>query len=653
MAIFYDTECYKNYWLLRMSDGRFWCIEDGAKMSADEIESIDLAMRSDTMISFNGLHYDQPMIRAALLGYSTYDLKRLSDRIIVDGVKSWELGPEFDWSILDHIDIKEVLPGSFSQKMYAGIIHYESMQDLPYDPDIELTPEQKKHVFDYCGNDLGALEALYMECQTPIDLRSDISKDYSVDVRSKSDAQVAETVIRKECERIKGERIYKMELTGNETFSYIAPDFVNFSNSSLLDVVDQLEATIFKLDADSLKLELPDWLNGKHIPVGGNTYTMGIGGLHSGESRVHYVSNDKMVITNHDVASYYPSLIINSRKWPEALAETFQEIYKRLYTNRLKAKARLKTIDKSHPDYKRTKVEEAAGKIFLNGIFGKLGSPYSVLFAPAMLLQTTITGQLSLLMLIERLELSGIKVISANTDGIVTYSNVMDSRRMTEIIRSWEKDTNLVMESEEFSALYSRDVNNYVAVHDDSYKAKGDYAQASLMYKKQPNADICAVAVCEYLAKGAPIEETILSCRDIRQFLIVRKVNNGAIKLHGPYPDPNAKVHKMEPTLLAYGWVKSGRRWVKSGFEPMLAADAYKRCFPIPRPEPVGKAIRWYYASNAAGRLVNAKSGNMVGDSDSAKPLMRLTSEFPTDILYVRYIDIAISMLNALGVSYG
>ena len=36
-----------------------------------------------------------------------------------------------------------------------------------------------------------------------------------------------------------------------------------------------------------------------------------------------------------------------------------------------------------------------------------------------MLIQTTVTGQLALLMLIENIELAGFTVVSANTDGIV------------------------------------------------------------------------------------------------------------------------------------------------------------------------------------------------------------------------------------------
>src|SRR3546814_14028970 len=50
-------------------------------------------------------------------------------------------------------------------------------------------------------------------------------------------------------------------------------------------------------------------------------------------------------------------------------------------------------------------------KIVINGSFGKFGSKYSILYAPNFLTQTTLTGQLSILLLIEMLEMAGIHEI--------------------------------------------------------------------------------------------------------------------------------------------------------------------------------------------------------------------------------------------------
>lgn len=109
-------------------------------------------------------------------------------------------------------------------------------------------------------------------------------------------------------------------------------------------------------------------------------------------------------------------------------------------------------------------MDDEGGKLQINGTFGKTGSPYSVLFAPEMLIQTTMTGQLLLLMLIEWHEAYGIPVVSANTDGIVIYCH-RDKLSLSEaLIAEWENRTGLEMETTEYKSLHSKDVNNYIAI---------------------------------------------------------------------------------------------------------------------------------------------------------------------------------------------
>ena len=109
-----------------------------------------------------------------------------------------------------------------------------------------------------------------------------------------------------------------------------------------------------------------------------------------------------------DVASYYPSIILNQGLCPANIGENFLRVYKKIVDERLKAKK------------EGDKVVSESLKIVINGSFGKFGSKFSALYAPEMLLQVTLTGQLALLMLIEKLENADIKVISANTDGVVS-----------------------------------------------------------------------------------------------------------------------------------------------------------------------------------------------------------------------------------------
>lgn len=288
-------------------------------------------------------------------------------------------------------------------------------------------------------------------------------------------------------------------------------------------------------------------------------------------------------------------------------------------------------------------------KIQINGTFGKTGSPYSVLFAPEMLIQTTLTGQLSLLMLIEWHELYGVPVISANTDGIVVNCP-RDKLHISEaLIAEWEKRTGLEMETDDYVAIYARDVNNYFAIKTpDDVKRKGEYAKAGLVEKKNPDVEICADAVAEFLAKGVPVDYTIAACRDITKFVTIQKVNGGGVKMWGEGPRKGARVMDMVGTLAANGWIKEGRKWRK-GDSLADAATAYQSCFVPQTPEYLGKVVRWYYGTRSPGPIVYASNGNTVSLSYGARPCMTLPDEFPDDVDYAWYISKAQAMLKDIG----
>ena len=359
-----------------------------------------------TTVSFNGNYYDVPMICAALNGYTTEQLKALNDRIIVEGAKPWELGLP-DWKPADHIDIMKVAPGMGGQKTYAGRIHCKTMRDLPYSPDQMLTPDQMREVDEYCGNDLTVLEELYNALSVQIELRRNLGGRYGIDIRSKSDAQCAESILKHRCEMALGKRIYRPNVDWNLTFGYEAPSWLSFQLPSLQRAFETIKSARFGLGASG-RVEMPASLEGLEIQIRETCYRLGIGGLHSSEKCRVVKSSDTHVLRDADVASYYPSLILNSGKWPKALGQAFLAEYAAIKEERLISKKRQKSIEqngnKNSPEWLEAMVGNEGGKIMINGTFGKTGSPYSVLFAPEMMIQTTITGQLALLMLVEMLE---------------------------------------------------------------------------------------------------------------------------------------------------------------------------------------------------------------------------------------------------------
>ena len=681
---FYDTECFPNYWLLKFkipggSTESFTLRAKDFLLGPERIAIRDRFM-DYTTVSFNGNHYDVPMICAALNGYTCEQLKQLNDRIIVEGAKPWELGLP-DWKPADHIDIMEVAPGVGGQKTYAGRIHCKTMRDLPYSPDQLLSPAEMQEVDEYCGNDLSVLESLYEALAPQLQQREELSKRYGIDLRSKSDAQLAEAVLKRRCEQALGRRIYKPDIDCNLKFRYEAPSWLSFSTPQMQQAFETVKAATFRLGG-KMRVEMPASLEGLEIAIGSSVYRMGIGGLHSSEKCRVVKSSDTHVLRDADVASYYPSLILNSGKWPKALGKSFLAEYAAIKEERLISKKLQKSIEAEHktisrrdyvqgsdlskkavqsyrsnPEWLAAYVGNEGGKIMINGTFGKTGSPYSVLFAPEMMIQTTITGQLALLMLIEMIEdCYGTSVVSANTDGLVIYlRDAADCHReLNAVINNWEHRTGLEMETSDLQAIYSRDINNYFAVKTDgSVKRKGEYSTAGLVEKKNPDVEICGDAVAEFLSKGTPLAKTITECRDIRKFVVVQKVAGGGVKLWGDGPRKDALVRDMVPVLEANGWVKIGRKWAAPDdiYETpsWTSQEAYALCFQPQRPEYLGKVIRWYYSTQAPGPIIYNTNGNTVGMSYGAKPCMTLPDELPGDIDYQWYVDKCKAILGDIG----
>lgn len=652
---YFDTECFPNFWLLKFRPkgerAYSFTLRNDQLFTQAQADGIRALFDAYCAISFNGIYYDVPMITAALCGYSAGQLKWLNDKIIVEKLKPWELNlPE--WKPNDHIDIMEVAPGQGSQKQYAARIHCKTMRDLPYNPDHVLNEAEIVEVETYCENDLDVLEALHDALQPHLRQREKIGERYGIDVRSKSDAQVAEAVLRKRCEQATGQRIYKPNVDWNQHFKYEVPVFIKFQLPELQHALEQVCLSVFGFNAAG-QIDMPSHLKGLTVTINQSKYTLGIGGLHSNESCVAYRSDANWTIRDNDVAAYYPSLILNSGKWPESMGPTFLSEYGGIKAERIAGKtlqAKLKKAgDTSSVTYEDAKADNEGGKIMINGTFGKTGSPYSVLFAPSMLIQTTITGQLSLLMLIERHEIAGIPVISANTDGVV----IMCPRHLVavseSIIAQWQRETGLEMETVEYAGIYSRDVNTYFAVKTDGdVKRKGEVAKSGLDEKKNPDVEICSDAVAEYLAKGTSIIKTIVECRDIRKFVTIQRVNGGGVKMWGEGAQKDTKVSEMIPTLLAKGWVKEGRKW-KRGDVIASSRDAYEQCFEPQRPEYLGKVVRWYYSTQAPGPIVYHTNGNCVGLSYGGKPCMTLPDEFPDDIDYDWYVTKAQDILDSIG----
>lgn len=575
--LFFDTECYPNYFLMVFKDldGNEECLfyDDKNELPSDRIKEL---LETRQTIGFNSRFYDIPMITYALTGgVSNLMLKQMSDRIINESAYD-VLSENQLWCSkeYDHIDLINVAIGKNGLKMYGARINTPYLQDLPYDPSVLLTKEEKKIVKSYCSNDVDITRDLYVYLKSAIDIRTVINDEYNVDVRSKSDAQIAEVLINKQLTSRKIK-------VGEFDFKYSPPQYLKFKTATLNDLLTKFTSLEFKFKKGDKLVKNNKIAN---ISINNVSYAVGIGGLHSMEKARSIFADEDEYLIDVDVVSYYPTIILNNKYCPSNYdPDKFLSFYQQIYDDRI--------IAKNKGDTSKANVY----KIILNGSFGKFGDQFSSLYSPELLIHTTITGQLSLLMLIETLEQYNYNVLSANTDGITIRVKKDKYDFFKKIISTWETRVNFKTEEVRYRSLHNQSVNSYIAIKEDgTLKCKGVFGSDDL--SRNPAVKICKDAIFSYLLNKTKVEDTILNAKqDPSNFLMVRKV-------------------------------------VKGGY--------WKGDY-------LGKVVRWYWSLE--GEHITNTKGHKVALTDDAYPIMSLKDSLH-NINYDKYIKKTYELLETIGI---
>lgn len=537
-----------------------------------------------TFIGFNSKSFDNIVVAAFCLGRTELEIKRIADDVITNRVAPWAAMRKFNLRdvIIDDVDLIEVAPSFVGLKAYGARMHMPKLQDMPIAHDDMISVEQEPMLLEYCHNDVDTTAELLKQLEKELLLRVEMSRRYGADMRSKSDSQMAEQAY------ITSMGLKRKDNEVPKTVKYTPPGFLKFMNAELQALLDRVAGHTFNMNPVTGHVKLPDFLGMQTVKFGTGEYQLGVGGIHSThDKQVCYVAGDD-IICDIDAASFYPSIILECGFVPEALGVQFVEEYRKIYERRLEAK---RSGDKT---------TDATLKISLNGTFGKLASKYSVLYSPDLMLAVTLTGQFTLLMLIEWLEHAGATTLSANTDGIaIRYPRALDDK-IKHVVSRFGQTSQFDFEYTPYRVLAMKDVNNYIAVKPDrSLKVKGIYAPLSL--RKNPTAQVCSDAVGQWLANGTPFEQTINSA-PFCDFISARNVTGGGEQM-GEY---------------------------------------------------LGKVVRWYQSNDPALEPIRyAKNGNKVPKTDGARACMTLVDKVkhPVDLDYVWYRKEAIKIAIAVGCS--
>lgn len=444
-------------------------------------------------------------------------LKQTSINIKWYNLKEYTMPPIGD---LDRHYYHERLPEAKGMTDRELNIHYRNVFER------FIPKEYLNEMADYNDNDVYIVAELIRMNQEEVLLRYRISEEYKVDVFSASRSTIADKVIVKLYSKYTG--LHPKVFIDTKTIrrkivvSEILSDKIAFSTPELNDILSDIRSLTLRGEKGEFDRE---------FTFMGTSYTIATGGLHSNEIPAVYVEDSDNIIVDRDVASYYPNMIRSLKVCQKHLIpKAWFRIADTIVDERLEHKHLAK--DKSLDSMERDKHATAAAclKIVANaGIFGKMGSEKSFLCDKKAMYQVTINGQLFLLMLIEKLELAGIHVISANTDGIVTIVPRELEQTADDICHWWEKHLGLELEFTYYTKYVTEGVNSYLTVkRGGSSKFKGRMNPKMFLedLSKGYNSPIVAKCVTEYFINGTPVMETLRNAKSILDFCRTQNVNH-------------------------------------------------------------------------------------------------------------------------------
>lgn len=453
------------------------------------------------------------------------------------------------------IDLLQILGSrNVSLKEIAGKLGLPVVE-MPVPHNKPVSADDLETVLAYNRSDVRVTTALYHELARVIETRRGIGKEFGVNALSCSDSVLANRIL---------ERLHGRPRT--QGTPRVRIDLENIISGKLRFETPEFGDLLRELRGLSLSGE-DSFSFSKRIRFGRNVYKLGTGGIHSEDSPgVFGTTRGRLV--DADVTSYYPQIMLQNEIFPEHLDRGFLSFFRELVDARIKAKR------------EGDRVRADGLKITINATFGKLNSQFFWLYDPRAFIAVTVNGQLFLLDLIEKLELAGVPVLSANTDGVLCQIPPELESTYSAVVDEWQTRTGFELEFQDLELYVRRDVNNYVSrTISGKVKTKGVFSEERNL-RESYRAPIIARALVQWFTQGITPEETIDS----------------------------------EPAILPFCYV----------FKPEKAFDMVLR---TPRGEtPLGRVNRYYMARNGGFLVKRSTSGREIM---VRKTPVRLVNETP------------------------
>lgn len=475
---------------------------------------------------YNNIHYDNPIVNFIIEYKETikkstrlnveYNLFQLSQTIIKGDLEKWKR-----WKYANNFETLDLLTMLFSQKLRVGLkemqvtMKYSNVQEYDGNFEAPIPEEDIPKMIQYNINDVNSTEELLYRCENDIKLRLNIEEEYGIKALNKDGVNLG-------MEILKTKYLEKTHKTWNDIKDLRSPcnkialneiilPFIKFDNPILRDLLNEMKQQVISPDRKGYN---------KHFLMDNLEYSVGVGGIHSVNKPSIFITKEDEIISDVDVASLYPSLIIEYGFYPPHLGKEFLEVYKGIKDERIEAK------------HNGNKLKNLTLKLSINGLSGNLQSEFSWCYSPKTVMRIRINGQLLLLMLAEKLISIGCQIIQANTDGLFVLRKKKDEQKFKDACKWWENLTKLELEEDRFERFYQFAINDYLGVlegYKDSknpklLKKKGLFID-SITLGKGMQPMIIPKAINANLVDNIPVEETIRNCKDINEFITYQKVD--------------------------------------------------------------------------------------------------------------------------------
>ena len=490
---------------------------------------------------YNNKHYDDVIINYIIDFY--YKLDQLSYARICQSifnlsntiVKSEEgdISKFKRWKYANYFESMDLLTLQFSSKLRVGLkemqvtMHYKNV--LEYDGDFSsaLPEDSIDDMIYYNINDVDSTTELLNRLTKDIALRAFIETEYGINAYSMDSVKFGETLLAKKYCEATG--ISKKQLeTMRSPMDYIPLKdvilpFITYKNPKIRAVLEDMKGqVVYTKERKGYE---------KQFVLSNTTLSVGVGGIHSINKPRIYVPKENEYIGHADVASMYPSFIVQYKWIPRHLGEEFWQVYSDIYHERIEAK------------HSGQKLKSDALKLTLNSVTGKMQQETSWMYDPFSVFKIRINGQLVLLMLVDRLLELGCEIIQVNTDGVMYVAKKDLYDRIGEAIKEVEDITRLSFETDRYEAFYQYAVNDYFGVvegwsqsHNPKLiEKKGMFITENRLGKGMAPV-IIPKAVINYFLTKEPVDDFIKRQTDIKDFLMYQRVDKKFTVIYGDKP---------------------------------------------------------------------------------------------------------------------